>query len=147
MSLNEANLIGHLGQDPDIRRTQDGKPVCNLSIATSDHWKDKNTGEKKSRTNWHRIVIFNEGLCNIAENYLKKGSQVFIKGAIKTRKWQDQNGQDRYTTEIVLQGFGCTLKMLGKNTSGPSQNTDPDAYDGESQPGSNMSDMDDDIPF
>ena len=104
-SVNKVILIGNLGKDPEIRRTQDGRPIANLRIATSESWRDKATGERKEKTEWHRVVIFNEDLCKIAEQYLKKGSKVYIEGALQTRKWQDQSGQDRYSTEVVLQGF------------------------------------------
>ncbi|MCT4657101.1 MAG: single-stranded DNA-binding protein [Cohaesibacter sp.] len=117
-SVNKVILVGNLGADPDIRRTQDGRPICNLSIATSENWKDRNTGERRERTEWHRVVIFNEGLCRVAENYLRKGSKVYIEGQLQTRKWQDQNGQDRYSTEIVLQGFNSTLTMLDNRGEG-----------------------------
>jgi single-strand DNA-binding protein len=111
-SVNKVILIGNLGADPEIRRTQDGRPIANLRIATSETWRDKNTGERKERTEWHRVVIFNEGLCKIAEQYLKKGSKVYIEGQLQTRKWQDQSGQDKYSTEVVLQGFNSALTML-----------------------------------
>ena len=113
-SVNKVILIGNLGADPEIRRTQDGRPVANLRIATSDSWKDKTTGERREKTEWHRVVIFNENLCRIAEQYLKKGSKVFIEGALQTRKWQDQSGQDRYSTEVVLQGFRGELTLLDR---------------------------------
>ena len=112
-SVNKVILIGNLGADPEIRRTQDGKPIANLRIATSESWRDRNSGERKEKTEWHTVVIFNEGLCKIAEQYLKKGSTVYIEGALQTRKWTDQSGADRYSTEIVLQGFNSTLTMLG----------------------------------
>lgn len=111
-SVNKVILIGNLGADPDIKRTQDGRPIANLSIATSESWRDKNSGERREKTEWHRVVIFNEGLCKIAENYLKKGSKVYIEGALQTRKWTDQSGQDKYSTEVVLQGFNGNLTML-----------------------------------
>ena len=111
-SVNKVILVGNLGADPEIRRTQDGRPIANLSVATSETWRDKNSGERKEKTEWHRVVIFNEGLCKVAENYLKKGAKVYIEGALQTRKWQDQSGQDKYSTEIVLQGFNSTLTML-----------------------------------
>ncbi|WP_394689628.1 single-stranded DNA-binding protein [Hoeflea sp.] len=118
-SVNKVILIGNLGADPDIRRTQDGRPIANLSIATSESWRDKNSGERREKTEWHRVVIFNEGLCKIAENYLKKGSKVYIEGALQTRKWTDQSGQDKYSTEVVLQGFNGNLTMLdGRNEGG-----------------------------
>jgi single-strand DNA-binding protein len=111
-SVNKVILVGNLGADPDIRRTQDGRPIVNLSVATSESWRDKSTGEKREKTEWHRVVIFNEGLAKVAENYLKKGSKVYLEGQLQTRKWQDQAGQDRYATEVVLQGFGGSLVML-----------------------------------
>ena len=115
-SLNRVMLIGNLGNDPDIRTMQNGGRVCNLSIATSENWKDKNTGERREKTEWHRVSIFNEGLVGVCENYLKKGAKVFVEGQLETRKWQDQNGQDRYSTEIVLKGYGGNLTMLdGRN--------------------------------
>lgn len=117
-SVNKVILVGNLGADPDIRRTQDGRPICNLSIATSESWKDRNTGERREKTEWHRVVIFNEGLCRVAENYLRKGSKVYLEGQLQTRKWQDQNGQDRYSTEVVLQGFNSNLTMLDNRGEG-----------------------------
>jgi len=117
-SVNKVILVGNLGADPEIRNMQNGNPVCNLRIATSESWRDKSSGERRERTEWHRVVIFNEGLCRIAEQYLKKGAKVYIEGQIQTRKWQDQQGQDRYSTEIVLQGFNSTLTMLDSRNSG-----------------------------
>ena len=117
-SVNKVILIGNLGKDPEIRRTQDGRPIANLRIATSDSWRDKTTGEKREKTEWHSVVIFNENLCKIAEQYLKKGSKVFIEGALQTRKWQGQDGQDRYSTEVVLQGFNGNLTMLDGRSGG-----------------------------
>src|SRR5882762_11454427 len=111
-SVNKVILVGNLGKDPEIRRTKDGRPIANLSVATSESWRDKASGERKEKTEWHRVVIFNEGLCNVAEQYLKKGAKVYIEGQLQTRKWQDQNGVDKYSTEIVLQGFNSTLTML-----------------------------------
>jgi len=113
-SVNKVILIGNLGADPEIRRTQDGRPVANLRLATSESWRDKTTGERREKTEWHRVVIFNENLCRIAEQYLKKGSKVYIEGALQTRKWQDQSGQDRYSTEVVLQGFRGELTLLDR---------------------------------
>ena len=109
-SVNKVILIGNLGKDPEIRRTQDGRPIANLSVATSESWRDKATGERREKTEWHRVVIFNEGLCRIAEQYLKKGSKVYLEGSLQTRKWQDQSGQDKYSTEVVLQGFNSQLR-------------------------------------
>jgi single-strand DNA-binding protein len=111
-SVNKVILVGNLGKDPEIRRTQDGRPIANLRIATSETWRDKGTGERREKTEWHSVVIFNENLCKVAEQYLKKGSKVYLEGQLQTRKWQDQSGQDRYTTEVVLQGFNGQLTML-----------------------------------
>src|SRR6185437_8882199 len=111
-SVNKVILVGNLGKDPEIRRTQDGRPIANLSIATSETWRDKGTGERREKTEWHRVVIFNEGLCKVAEQYLKKGAKVYIEGALQTRKWTDQAGVEKYSTEVVLQGFNSTLTML-----------------------------------
>ena len=111
-SVNKVILIGNLGQDPEVRQFQNGGSVCNLSIATSENWKDKNTGERREKTEWHRVAIFSEGLVRIAQQYLKKGSKVYIEGKLQTRKWQDQNGQDKYSTEVVIQGYDGTLTML-----------------------------------
>ncbi len=111
-SVNKAILIGNLGRDPEIRSTQDGTRIANLSLATSDTWRDKNTGERRERTEWHRVVIFDEKLSEVAEKYLRKGSKIYIEGQIQTRKWQDQSGQDKYTTEVVLNRFRGTLTML-----------------------------------
>ncbi len=111
-SVNKVILIGNLGADPEIRRTQDGRPIANLRVATSESWRDKTTGERNEKTEWHRVVIFNEGLCKIVEQYLKKGSKVYLEGALQTRKWQDKEGHDKYSTEVVLQGFNSQLTML-----------------------------------
>ncbi|MBK5198338.1 MAG: single-stranded DNA-binding protein [Methyloceanibacter sp.] len=111
-SVNKVILVGNLGADPEIRHTQDGRPIANLRVATSDSWRDKSSGERKERTEWHRVVIFNENLAKIAEQYLKKGAKVYLEGQLQTRKWEDQSGQERYTTEVVLQGFNATLTML-----------------------------------
>lgn len=120
-SINKAILIGNLGADPEVRSFQNGGKVCNLRIATSESWKDRNTGEQQERTEWHTVAIFSEGLVNVAERYLRKGSKVYIEGQLRTRKWQDQSGNDRYTTEVVLQGFGATLVML----DGPGERQEP----------------------
>jgi single-strand DNA-binding protein len=117
-SVNKVILIGNLGADPEIRRTQDGRPIANLRLATTDTWRDKTTGERRERTEWHRVVIFNENLAKIAEQYLKKGARVYVEGQLQTRKWQDQQGQDRYTTEVVLQGFSSQLTMLDRVGAG-----------------------------
>jgi len=117
-SVNKVILIGNLGRDPEIRTFQNGGKVCNLRIATSETWKDRNTGERREKTEWHSVAIFQEGLVRIAEQYLKKGSKVYIEGQLQTRKWQDQSGQDKYSTEVVLQGFGGTLTMLDGRDGG-----------------------------
>jgi single-strand DNA-binding protein len=117
-SVNKVILVGNLGKDPEIRRTQDGRPIANLRIATSETWRDKSTGERREKTEWHSVVIFNENLCKIAEQYLKKGAKVFIEGQLQTRKWQGQDGQDRYSTEVVLQGFNGNLTMLDGRSGG-----------------------------
>ena len=165
-SVNKVILVGNLGADPEIRRTQDGRPVANLRVATSESWKDKTTGERREKTEWHRVVIFNENLCRIAEQYLKKGSKVFIEGQLQTRKWQDQSGQDRYSTEVVLQGFRGELTLLDRagaggaggagggefgaeeggefGSSGPTRKVAAAAGAGARGP---RGDMDDEIPF
>ena len=161
-SVNKVILVGNLGKDPEIRRTQDGRPIANLIIATSETWRDKNSGERKEKTEWHRVVIFNEGLCKVAEQYLKKGAKVYIEGALQTRKWTDQSGVEKYSTEVVLQGFNSTLTMLdGRGGGGGgSFGEEPGGDFGSSGPvssaprravaaggGGRNSDMDDDIPF
>src|SRR3954464_4814570 len=119
-SVNKVILIGNLGADPEIKRTQDGRPIANLRIATSETWRDKNSGERKEKTEWHRVVIFSEGLCKIAEQYLKKGAKVYVEGQLQTRKWTDQNNVERYSTEVVLQNFNSTLTMLDGRSGGGS---------------------------
>jgi single-strand DNA-binding protein len=157
-SVNKVILVGNLGADPEIRRTQDGRPVANLRVATSDSWRDKATGERRERTEWHRVVIFNEGLCRIAEQYLKKGAKVYLEGQLQTRKWQDQQGQDRYSTEVVLQGFNSQLTMLDRAGGGAGGDAgDPGDFGsaGPSAPrerkpamaGAKRDDLDDEIPF
>lgn len=111
-SVNKVIILGNLGRDPEVRSFQNGGKVCNLRIATSENWKDRNTGERREKTEWHSVAIFSEGLVRVCEQYLRKGSKVYIEGQLQTRKWQDQSGQDRYSTEVVLQGFGSTLTML-----------------------------------
>jgi len=118
-SVNKVILIGNLGADPEIRSTQDGRPIANLRVATTESWKDRNSGEKREKTEWHRVVIFSEGLCRIAEQYLKKGSKVYLEGQLQTRKWE-KDGQDHYSTEVVLQGFNSTLTMLDSRSGGGS---------------------------
>ncbi|HRO51342.1 MAG TPA: single-stranded DNA-binding protein, partial [Hyphomicrobium sp.] len=142
-SVNKVILIGNLGRDPEIRRTQDGRPIANLRIATSETWRDKSSGERRERTEWHSVVVFNENLCRVVEQYLRKGSKVYIEGQLQTRKWQDQQGQDRYSTEVVLQGFNGTLTMLdgraggggGLSESGQSDyGGDSGGFGGDSEP-------------
>ncbi len=169
-SLNKVMLIGNLGADPEVRSFQNGGKVCNLRIATSESWKDKQTGERKEKTEWHTVSIFSEGLVNVAENYLRKGSKVYIEGKLQTRKWQDQSGNDRYSTEVVLQGFDGTLTMLdgapgsgggggqrggggggggdwNRGGSGSGGGGSQGGGGGSSSGGSNFDDLDDDIPF
>lgn len=152
-SVNKVILVGNLGKDPEVRSTQDGREIANLTIATSESWKDRNTGERKEKTEWHRVVIFSEGLVGIAKNYLKKGAKVYVEGALQTRKWTDQSGQEKYSTEVVLQGFGATLTMLdGKRDGGSSEggynqssSYNAPASGGASKPASEL--LDDEIPF
>ena len=176
-SLNKVMLIGNLGADPEVRTFQNGGKVCNLRIATSENWKDKNTGERQERTEWHTVAIFSEGLVSVVENYLRKGSKVFVEGKLQTRKWQDQQGNDRYSTEVVLRGFDGTLTMLdgrgegggggggggqrgggggggwsqGGGSSGGGYGGGGGGNGGGGSPsgggGSNYDDLDDDIPF
>ncbi|MDB5616454.1 single-stranded DNA-binding protein [Tardiphaga sp.] len=169
-SVNKVILVGNLGKDPEVRRMQNGNPVVNLTIATSDTWRDKASGERKEKTEWHRVVIFSEGLAKVAEQYLKKGAKVYIEGALQTRKWTDPQGVEKYSTEIVLQGFNSTLTMLDGRAGGGAGagGGGGDSYGGDdggsfgasspsSQPrrgaasapagGGRGADMDDDIPF
>lgn len=138
-SVNKAILVGNLGRDPEIRHTQDGKTVANLSIATSETWRDKNSGERKERTEWHRVVIFNEGLAKVAEQYLKKGSTVYIEGQLQTRKYTDKDGVEKYSTEIVLQGFNSVLTMIGGAKG--------DGADRPADRSASSAPLDDDVPF
>jgi single-strand DNA-binding protein len=117
-SVNKVILVGNVGKDPEIRRTQDGRPIANLSIATSESWRDKATGEKKEKTEWHRVVIFSEPLCKIVEQYVKKGSKLYVEGALQTRKWTDQSGAEKYSTEVVIQGYNGSLTMLDGASGG-----------------------------
>ncbi|MEM9706163.1 MAG: single-stranded DNA-binding protein [Pseudomonadota bacterium] len=151
-SVNKVILIGNLGRDPEIRQTQDGRPIANLSVATSETWKDRNSGERREKTEWHRVVVFSEGLARIAEQYLRKGSKIYVEGQLQTRKWQDQQGQERYTTEVVLQNYGGVLTMLdgrrdggGMSEMGPGG---PGVDSLENRPSGGQSfELDDDIPF
>jgi single-strand DNA-binding protein len=151
-SLNKVTLIGHLGKDPEIRRTQDGRPIASFSLATSESWKTA-SGEKKERSDWHQVVVFNEGLAGIAEKYLKKGSKAYVEGKLQTRSWDDQQGQKRYTTEVVLTGFDAKIILLDGTSSRPPAATSADDYgrptgSTRSPAATGMgSDMDDEIPF
>lgn len=156
MSLNRVDLIGHLGADPEIRRTQDGRPIANLRVATSERWTDKASGQKREQTEWHTVVVFSEGLAGIAEKYLRKGSKVFVSGKLATRKWQDKEGRDRTSTEIVLQGYRAQLDMLDSAGSGrPPPAHSPEDYGtsrtpdrpATTRPSSFANELDDDIPF
>ena len=146
-SLNKVLLIGRLGADPEVKQMSNGKNVARLSLATSQSWKDKNTGEKKEKTEWHRIVVFNEGLVNVVQQYLKKGAQVYVEGQLSTRKWKDEKtGLDKYSTEVIIQGFNSSLTMLGgANQSSISSKDNKQNFDQDTQPSQN--ELDDDIPF
>ncbi len=155
-SVNKVILVGNLGADPEVRQTQDGRPIVNLRLATSENWRDKASGERREKTEWHRVVIFNENLARVAEQYLKKGSKVYIEGQLQTRKWQDQSGQDRYSTEVVLQQYRGELTMLdGKPRDGAGESDQRNGEFGRSGPlpgagGKGASfdkELDDEIPF
>jgi single-strand DNA-binding protein len=163
-SVNKVILVGNLGRDPEVRRLNSGKPVVNLSVATSENWRDKDSGERKEKTEWHRVVIFNENLAKIAEQYLKKGAKVYVEGQLQTRKWTDQSGVEKYSTEVVLQGFNATLTMLdGREGAAGSRGDDggdfgraspmegggrePARVAGRSGGASLAEELDDEIPF
>jgi len=154
-SVNKVILVGNLGRDPEIRHTNDGTKIANLSVATSEQWKDRQSGERRERTEWHRVVIFNENLANVAEQYLRKGSKVYIEGQLQTRKWTDQSGQDKYTTEVVLQRFRGELQMLdsrgegggGGGFGGGGQDDYGGGRSSGGGSGGGASDLDDEIPF
>ena len=158
-SVNKVILVGNLGKDPEVRHTQDGKPIVNLSIATSESWRDRTSGERKEKTEWHRVVIFSEGLAKVAEQYLKKGSTVYIEGQLQTRKWTDKDGVDKYSTEIVLQGFNSVLTMLGGRPGGSDsaasfgggdefgQSSPMERPRAAAKPQSFARDLDDEVPF
>jgi len=156
-SVNKVIIIGNLGRDPEVRSFQNGGKVCNLTVATSENWRDKQSGERRERTEWHRVAIFSEGLVRIAEQYLKKGSKIYIEGQLETRKWQDQSGADRYTTEVVLRNFGSTLTMLDGRGDGGGSAGGSDygsggggGYDSGPAPsggGGGGGNFDDEIPF
>ncbi len=144
-SLNKVMLIGNLGRDPEVRHTQDGRKVVTLSVATSESWKDKQSGEKRERTEWHTVAIFSEGLVSVAEKYLRTGSKVYVEGQLETRKWQDQSGNDRYSTEVVLRAFRSELVMLGDRQDDGSKDRQDD-HQGSAPAGSGSL-PDDEIPF
>jgi len=149
-SLNKVLLIGRLGADPEIKQMVNGKSVARLSLATSQSWKDKNTGEKKEKTEWHRIVVFNEGFVNVVQQYLKKGAQVYIEGQLSTRKWKDEkSGQDKYSTEIIIQGYNSSLTMLGGGSRGIQNDNSSETISKNSDEASQIeqNDLDDEIPF
>lgn len=156
-SVNKVILIGNLGKDPEIRTTQDGKEIANLTLATSESWKDRNTGERREKTEWHRIVVFNDGLIGVIKNYLHKGSKVYIEGALQTRKWTDQSGVEKYSTEVVLQGFGSVLTMLDSRNAGSGEHASGGGgYQASSSSSAQSAaapkprasaDLDDEIPF
>lgn len=148
-SLNKVQLIGRLGADPEVRTFQNGGKVCNLRIATSEKWKDRNSGEKRERTEWHSVAIFSEALAGVAERYLKKGSSVYIEGQLETRKWQDQSGADRYSTEVVLRPYNSQLVMLGGSSgdSGGGQYSQQQQSQSGATVGSGTQEIDDEIPF
>ena len=149
-SLNKVLLIGRLGADPEIKQMVNGKSIARLSLATSQSWKDKNTGEKKEKTEWHRIVVFNEGLVNVVQQYLKKGAQIYVEGQLSTRKWKDeQSGQDKYSTEIIIQGFNSSLTMLGGGGRAVQNENASKSISKNSDDVSQIeqNDLDDEIPF
>jgi len=158
-SVNKVILVGNLGKDPEVRTFQNGGKVCNFSIATSENWKDKNTGERQEKTQWHNIAVFSEPLANIAEQYLKKGSKVYVEGQLETRKWQDQSGNDRYSTEVVLKGYNATMTMLDSRGDGAALSSRQNDYSSDygsdnvnkatsnSTQSEGIGDLDDEIPF
>ena len=149
-SINKVIIVGNLGRDPEVRQTQDGRPIVQLSIATSETWRDKNSGERRERTEWHRVVIFNENLCKVAQDFLSKGRKVYVEGQLQTRKWQDQSGQDKYTTEIVLGRFRGDLQILdSRGSQGEVPAGEPAMVGAGAGGGGNAlpADLDDEIPF
>ncbi len=149
MSINKVILVGNVGGDPEIRSTQDGREIASFTLATSESWKDKNTGEKKDKTEWHRIVIFSQGLVGIVKSYVKKGSKIYIEGSLQTRKWTDNSGVEKYTTEVVLQNYGGTMQLLdsNRNSQNSSSNNDSASNNSRSQNNVSAEEIDDDIPF
>ena len=146
-SVNKVILVGHVGKDPEIRSTQAGKKIASLSVATSERWKDNNSGEWRERTEWHRVICFNDGLSGVVERYIKKGSMVYIEGQLQTRKWQDQQGVDRYSTEVVLKGFNGSLTMLSKAENSGANNTADHSGKQEQVGGDASHGLDDEVPF
>lgn len=149
MSINKVILVGNVGQEPEIRSTQDGREIASFSVATSDSWKDKNSGEKKEKTEWHRVVIFSPGLVGIVKNYVKKGSKLYLEGSLQTRKWTDSQGLEKYTTEIVLQNFNSTLQILDSRDRQSGGSSDSYSSGSSSRPSNNIlvEETDDEIPF
>ncbi len=154
-SVNKVILVGNLGREPEIRTTQDGKEIANITLATSESWKDRNTGERREKTEWHRIVVFNDGLIGVIKNYLHKGSKIYVEGSLQTRKWTDQSGVEKYSTEVVLQGFGSALTMLdsrnagsaGGEASGGGSYQPASAAAPQKQRTATTAELDDEIPF
>ncbi len=147
-SLNKVQIIGHLGKDPEVRAFQDGNKVCNFSVACTESWRDKNSGEKKERTEWVNVSVFQAGLIGVLEQYVRKGSKIYVEGKLQTRKWQDQNGNDRWSTEVVVQGFGGQIILLGESKGGGgSRDTSRDDHQAPSERQSVAADLDDAIPF
>jgi single-strand DNA-binding protein len=151
MSINKVILVGNVGQDPEIRSTQDGREIANFSLATSENWKDKTTGERKDKTEWHRVVIFSQGLVGIVKNYVKKGSKIYIEGQLQTRKWTDNQGIEKYTTEVVLQNYNSSLQLLDSRRDGSA--SDPYSSNQSNSPSQlnndniSVEEVDDEIPF
>lgn len=149
MSVNKVILVGNVGQDPEFKNTQDGRELATFSLATSENWKDKNSGEKREKTEWHRVVVFSQGLVGVIKNYVKKGSKLYLEGQLQTRKWTDSNGAEKYTTEIILQNFGAVLQILDNKSGGSSGGSNYDSGSSSSNKSSNVvvEEHDDEIPF
>ena len=150
MSINKVILVGNLGKDPEIRSTQDGREIANFSLATSESWKDKNTGEKREKTEWHRVVVFSQGLVGVIRNYIKKGTKLYIEGSLQTRKWTDAQGAEKYTTEIVLQNYNSTLQIIdskGSNSGGGFGDSGPSDAGHSQADNVAVEESDDEIPF
>ncbi len=151
MSINKVILVGNVGQDPEVRTLSDGREIANFSLATSESWKDKSTGEKKEKTEWHRVVIFSQGLVNIVKNYVKKGTKLYVEGSVQTRKWTDAQGVEKFTTEIVLQNFNSSLQILDSRERSPGQSSSSSDYSSSKSKNNNtdihVEESDDEIPF